>query len=70
VKLADKISNNRSLLKDPIWAPNVVLGYALWSNEVFDRIKGHNKSMDEELTNILEQLGVFKIKLEDRPAAL
>lgn len=64
--MADKISNNKSLLDEPIWPASRIVGYGIWSNEVFQNIKGGNAKLDAQLYEILEKMGVYKCLEEDR----
>lgn len=70
VKIADKISNNKSLVEEPIWPAPRILGYGIWSNEVFQNIKGVNEKLDNELHDILGKIGVYKLSEEERKRLL
>lgn len=70
VKIADKISNNKSLIDEPIWPAARILGYGLWSNEVFRNIRGINSRLDDQLHEILERLGVYKYSEEEQKKLL
>lgn len=70
VKMGDKISNLKTLVEEPIWPAARVLGYGIWSNEVFEVIKGGNAKLDQQLSQLLERMGVFSRSAAERAKLL
>lgn len=54
VKLADKIHNCESLLKDApaSWSPSVIQGYFVWAFAVFEEIRGMNHLLDSRFERL------------------
>lgn len=51
VKIGDKLSNNRDLVRKPPpkWTKERVFGYHVWSFAVCQNLKGVNENLDKEL---------------------
>lgn len=58
IKLGDKISNLEDTLNDPPekWSDDDVLGYAVWSKQVIDNVRGINKNLEDYYDNIYETI--------------
>lgn len=63
VKLADKLSNLSSLLKDPPvgWTQKGIDGYFCWAYAVCSNMMGHNSYLDDHLQKIFIGKGLWNI---------
>lgn len=58
VKLADKLSNLRSLLTDPPkdWSPSIIEGYFIWAYKVVAGLRNTNSGLETELDKVFAQV--------------
>lgn len=55
VKLADKLSNLRDLIRNPIWEPARVQGYFVWSHAVVQGLRGTNTGLEAALDRVFHK---------------
>jgi len=67
VKLADKLSNIRSLQMDPPakWSEDEVIGYARWGFMVCQHLYGVNQLLDLQMQKVFSELGVTTVTEEE-----
>jgi len=67
VKMADKYSNLKDLKTNPpqSWTAAEINGYANWSYAVFLKLRGHNKQLDQKLTELFDSFGISNINSDE-----
>lgn len=66
IKIADKISNCWDVFREPppSWSTDRAYGYFLWAHAVCQNLRGVNQSLDSQMDELFQKVGVKGVDKE------